>query len=416
MQDHGNAGDALLAALRERLPTLAADVATDLGGGHEGIAAEVVGRLLDLLATGRRATAAELVRVRADGAAAARAARPLAAPIDAWLSAAWVAWEHAVRIAADPASGVAPDALARLGSALLRASDDIAAALADGYTGAERALAARAGAVRRAVLDELLILSGPGAEADGRRPRRAARGGLDPAPPHGLVLVRAARDLDEEGPEAEEVARRLARDPARRPAITRMSAPSRTLTSAGPWRGEGPAPAALAGAIDGAWWAIAAVPGPLAGLPASFAELQDALRVVAACRPPGRVHAVEALALERALVADPALAAAGVAAVLGPLLAPGARNAALLATLAAWLAEGCSVTGAARRLGIAPRTAAYRMERIAALAGPDGLDAIARERFAAALLVRRLLAGAPPGPSDAGAATPAATGAAGPSR
>jgi hypothetical protein len=368
------------------------------------MAAEVVGRLLDLLSTGRRASAAELARVRADGAAAARAARPLAGPIDAWLSAAWVAWEHAVRIAADPAAGIAPEALPQLGSALLRAGDDVAAALADGYTGAERALAARAGAVRRAVLDELLLPSVPGAEAEARRARRAALVGLDPAQPHGLVLVRATRDLDEEGPEAEEVVRRLARDPARRPALVSVRDGALVLVVAGPWRGEGPAPVALAGAIDASWWAIAAAPGPIAGLPAAYADLQDALRVVPACRPPGRVHPVAELALERALVADPALAAAGAAAVLGPLLAPGTRNAALLATLEVWLAEACSVAAAARRLGIAPRTAAYRLERIAAIAGPDGLDAAARERMSAALLVRRLLGGTP---SDAPAGTPA---------
>lgn len=397
MHDRGKNSEALLAALRDRLPTLAADVAADLGGGAEEMAAEVVGRLLDLLATGRRASAAELARVRADGAAAARAARPLAGPIDAWLSAAWVAWEHAVRIAADPATGIAQEALAQLGSALLRAGDDVAAALADGYTGAERALAARAGAVRRAVLDELLIPSGPGAEAEARRARRAALVGLDPAHPHGLVLVRADGDLDEEGPEAEEVARRLARDPARRPALVSVRDGALVLVIAGPWRGAGPAPGALAGAIDGRWWAVSAAPGPLGALPTGFADLQDAMRVVAVCRPPGHVHPVAELALERALVADPALAAAGVAAVLGPLLAPGTRNAALLATLDAWLAGGCSVTAAARRLGIAPRTAAYRLERITALLAPDGLDAAARERLAAAFLVRRLLAGAPSG-------------------
>ena len=53
-------------------------------------------------------------------------------------------------------SGVAADGdadvLGALGAALLRAGDDIAAALADGYTSAERALATSAGATRQAIL------------------------------------------------------------------------------------------------------------------------------------------------------------------------------------------------------------------------------------------------------------------------
>ena len=59
--------------------------------------------------------------------------------------------------------------LGALGAALLRAGDDIAAALADGYTAAERALAATAGATRQAILEELLA-PGRGGAGRGRAP------------------------------------------------------------------------------------------------------------------------------------------------------------------------------------------------------------------------------------------------------
>jgi hypothetical protein len=125
----------------------------------------------------------------------------------------------------------------------------------------------------------------------------------------------------------------------------------------------------------------------------------DALRVVPACGAPGSIVRVASLALERALVADPALAAAGIAAWLGPLERGGRGSEVLLPTLEAWFAESGSVTGTARRLGVAPRTVAYRLTRIARVLGLPALDLGARERLGTALLMRRLLAGTPAGPA-----------------
>jgi len=394
----------MAAPLIERLlrdaSVLAADVAADLGGTLDDTAVEaVVRRFLEAIAAGRRLSATELARLRSDGAAAARDGRPLAEPLDAYLSTGWVAWEHAVRLAqADEGDPARAAELAALGSALLRAGDDLAAALADGYTGAERALAARAGATRRAVLDELLSPAHLGAAGQARLTRRAALVGLDPALPYGLVVARTTMELEEEGAVAEEVGRRLARDPARRPHLVSVRDGDLVVLAAGPWR----SPAVLEQALDGlvaeAWWAASSTPDDIASLPRAYAAALDALRVLPACRPAREIHDAASVALERAMVADPALAAAGIDAWLGPLLRAGRGAAGLLPTLEAWLEEEHSITGTARRLGVAPRTVSYRLERVAALLGRSTLDGETRARLAVALLTRRLLAAWAPGP------------------
>jgi len=74
---------------------------------------------------------------------------------------------------------------------------------------------------------------------------------------------------------------------------------------------------------------------------------------------------------------------------------------ALVATLEAYLSERENVRAAARRLGVAPRTVAYRLERIGRiLVGP--LDPARRLRLAAALFARTLLAPEPRQPGRGG--------------
>jgi DNA-binding PucR family transcriptional regulator len=82
---------------------------------------------------------------------------------------------------------------------------------------------------------------------------------------------------------------------------------------------------------------------------------------------------------------------------LGPLL-ESSRGSVLVETLEAYLGERENVRAAARRLGIAPRTVAYRLERIERLLGVR-LDADRRLRLAATLFARRVLGDAEPRPS-----------------
>lgn len=402
--------------LRERTDRLVADTVADLGPAADPAEiADVVGRLLDAVAGGRRLRATELERLREDGVAAARAGRPLGGSIDGWLSAAWVAWDAAVGLAGEGDA----TALAELGSALLRAGDDAAAALADGYTRAERSLAARAGALRRGVLDELLTPVAAGGAGGERRARRAALAGIDPAQPCTVLVVRAERELADEGPEAEELARRLGRDPSRRPVLAAVREGDLVLIAGGGATLPPGLPAALEAIGPLRWWAAAAEPGPLDTLPARVTDALDALRVIPACRPAGTIVPAAEVALERALVADPALAAAGIERWLGPLRATPRDGDALVATVEAWLTAACSTTATARTLGVAPRTVTYRLDRAARCLGVRRLDAPVRERLSAALLARRLLGGAGIPPAgmampDTPAALAPAAGAAGP--
>jgi DNA-binding PucR family transcriptional regulator len=103
------------------------------------------------------------------------------------------------------------------------------------------------------------------------------------------------------------------------------------------------------------------------------------------------VAAVGDVALERAISADAALARAAVAHWLGPLERSPRTGSELVETLEAWFEAGESITGAARRLHLAPRTVSYRLERIARLLGHQRLEGEVRLRLATALLLRRLV-------------------------
>jgi hypothetical protein len=384
--------DGLTDALRADTPGLAGLVALDVGRGTDARDLEpAVTLLLEAIARGPRPQASTIAALRAEGAAAAREGRPLAEPIDVYLSSAWVVWDRAVELAALNAAGDPAGDLAALGRALLRAGDDIAAALADGYTSAERALAARVGATRRAVLAELLAPhpADPGGQA--RLARRAELVGLDPVLPIGLIVVRGTAELEGDGPVTDAVSRQLARDPARRPSLVGVRDTDLVVLLAGPWRSPDIPVRALDDAPrDDPWWAVSVDPVPLAALPDAHADALDSLRILPGCRPPHSITRAGDVALERALVADATLAEQAVARWLGPL-AVARRGADLVATLEAWLAEGQSVVGAARVLGVAARTVSYRLVRVARLLGVRELDAATRERLVTALLMRRLL-------------------------
>jgi len=362
-----------------------------------GVTAEaaepVVDRFLAAIAAGGvRVGEADLVRWRAEGAAAARDGQPLAAPIDAYLSTAWVAWDHALNVA--PA--VDAQVLGVLGSALLRAGDDIAAALADGYTAAERALATSAGATRQAILEELLDPAAGTAAGTARLVHRVALVGLDPGSMYHLLVIRPDGEPGHGGGFAavlvEELGRRLARDPGHRPFLLSSRGLDVVAIASLVVRGGVAFGDLVAGLLaDQAWWAVTSGPVPLGGLPAAYADAIDSLRVVPLVAPPRGVVPITDVALERALVADPSLAALGAARWLAPMEAAGRGGPALVTTVETWLASGESVVATARALRVAPRTVSYRLARIASLLGVRTLDAEIRARLSAALLVRRLL-------------------------
>lgn len=347
-----------------------------------------------------------LEALREAGAMAARRGEPVARPLDRVLSAGWVLWEAAVR------SGAAEGPhLAALGAALLRIGDAAAAAIAAGHAEAEREAAARAAAARRELLDEILDLPAGDAGAAARVARRSLALGLDPNAAYDVLVADLGRDLGDDDPG---VARLLA---AAEPGPGRFTAPAGVAWADGRTRGLrlGVTPIAgtrsgrlvvvaearwsgwsrltegLAKLADGAWVAVRAGGAPgiaaVAGLAGSaIATLQVAVRLGLR----GRVLDPAALALERLVLGDPVLADSVVAAELGPLLADRRSGRALVETLAAYVATRGNARATARRLGVAPRTVAYRLERVRRLLGRplEGEDLL---RLTAAVFVFRTL-------------------------
>lgn len=379
------------AALTRRLTRLvvsmAHDVARDVGLDAEEAEA-VVRRFLDMVGGGPGLRATDQVRLRQEGAAAARGGRALALSMDAYLSTSWVVWDHALQLRPAPA----PGQLGALGAALLRAGDDIAAALSDGYTAAERALAATAGATRQAILDDLLAPTTADPAAIARTLRRAALAGLDVGSPHHLLVLRAASPGGADAPDelVDVLGRRLARDPARRPHLVGARLADVVVIAPPPWRDGAPFRDVLRD-LPGTWWAVVAGPESLERIGRTYADATDGLRVAPIVRPAGSLTPIDDLALERALVADPELSAAGAARWLDRLGTAGRGSQHLVPTLEAWLGSGMSVTATARALAVAPRTVSYRLDRIARLLDVPVLDAATVARLSTAILVRRLL-------------------------
>jgi DNA-binding PucR family transcriptional regulator len=142
--------------------------------------------------------------------------------------------------------------------------------------------------------------------------------------------------------------------------------------------------------VQAAWVAVGSRPtrgvGTLAGM---YADLVDATRTAQRLGLRGWIPDPEQLALERLLLADPNLAEATVRRELGPLLADDRFGDELIETLQSYFDASENVTAAARRLNLATRTVAYRLEKIESLLGRP-LDGDNDRRLSTALMVHRL--------------------------
>ncbi|HEU0242868.1 MAG TPA: helix-turn-helix domain-containing protein, partial [Candidatus Limnocylindrales bacterium] len=299
-----------------------------------------------------------------------------------------------------------------------------AAAIADGHAAAEREIATRSASALRELLDAILDLPDGDEAGRARLARRAGELAIPLDRPLTVVVADAGRDLQDGDPAVAAVARGLATG------LTSPVGDPRSLGGPLP----GPVVAASAGrlvvlapssrraadlagslAVLGDGWI--ATTTPASGLLGTAAAVREATAALAVARRAGRVATLvpsASLALERALLAEPDLLRAAVEQELGLLLeAP--RGAGLADTMEAYLAERENVRAAARRLGIAPRTVAYRLERIERLLG-GRLDAARRARLATALFARRLLGDGGPASGPGGSASGRASGRSGAAR
>ena len=118
-------------------------------------------------------------------------------------------------------------------------------------------------------------------------------------------------------------------------------------------------------------------------------ELQEGLRVADGIDRRGVIDDLAELGIERLLLSDPDLAAAIVDRELGPLLADPRMGEELVETLQVFFDAGGNRRETARRLHLADRTVAYRLERAEDLLG-HGFEGEAGRRLNVALTLRRL--------------------------
>lgn len=375
--------------------------AQDAGGIDPSLLDGFLLAVLDAAATGRRLRRRELASCAGAGRRAAVTAVALRALIDLYLSAAWRLWRDSPEIAAGDATQVRA-----AGLAVLRATDDGVAALAEGYQHARADLARLQEAARHDVVEALLaggqqameatgpaadlglVLAGPVAVLVARRPggfgdpatavlpgrlESAMRGRHADSQP--LVLIRnglllclfAAPDHAAVSWVREHVATELGAhlgvpgDPGDRDPGTGWRASVSTPRSG---------PAAVRISHDEAVYALG---------------LADRLGL-----DEGVVDAAD-LAVYRVLLQDRPAVADLVLGTLTPLTTARGGAEPLLETLDAYYGTGCVATETATRLHLSVRAVTYRLARIADLLGRDPGDPAERFTLQASVIAARLL-------------------------
>ncbi len=367
-------------------------VANDVGEPAEQVRSAVERVIRLALETGSEGDAATLVEMDSEGAA--REGLLPEQLIDRYLSTLWAIWE--VRA---PATRTRTDLIA-LGDRMLRTADALVAAVAVGYRSVERELIVRNAEARRAFIDELLGVVAVDTSMIGRLRRLSARHGLDPGATYRLVVV-AARTREDDA-QAELLAMRI-RTRLAGPAVVDRARAGVALPQVVAWRGR------VVVLAKASWSGIgrlrdgltevagpdttAVLSPPTTGverLAPAMARLFETLRTAIRLDRRGWIDDPDDLAVERLLLADDALLSTVVDRELGPLLADPRMGEELVSTLQVYFDTGENMRATARRLHLANRTVAYRLERVRTLLGHP-LDGPSRQRLVVALLAHRIL-------------------------
>jgi PucR C-terminal helix-turn-helix domain/GGDEF-like domain len=394
-----------------RLPAAAVLAAADarvrasLLGDYLDVLADVVtppSGLPDGSAAGRRVAPAELRRFRSLGRAAAEAGTSLKALVDLYLSATWRVWPTLPAIAAQ--ADVAT--LRAAGVAVLRASDDVVAALCEGYEEARHARVVAEDAGRRELIDDLLT----GTSDIGTLIERAAAYGLLLEARHIVLVAHADRRFrDGKGITRDVEAGLLTRLEQRAGLL--VATKDGLLVCVVPAEGD-PARAGTTvwsdivatrlGRQAGMRWRIGVsrARAGLGGVRAGFEEARRTVDVATMLDLPDRVVHAEDLLVYQVLLRDRPALEELVTTVLTPLLEARGGPQPLLDTLEAYFATGGVTLAAARRLHLSPRAFTYRLERITELTGHDPRSPDARFALQTATLGARLLRWPPTTPAE----------------
>ncbi len=424
----------------ERARARVRPVATTRRGGERRVRAET---LEDLLAETRRLADAGTLDLpaavavqRAAGGIAARSGMRLVLFLARLAVIRRLVWDRCV----DEQRGgrLDADSLGEMGRWIFLWTEITSLVVTDGYRAAEREILARDAQARRSALEELLGVVASDALTVARLRRIAGRFGLDPDGSYRLVAVAPRQEADptpdragiDEG-DLEVLAGRIghllgsaaagtegAGAGIRLPVVLPMRGRIVLLAHAG-WAGFGRITAALDGTLGGparsgqpkagqprsghdspvrpakpsAWVAVGSpVVEGVESIAGVLADVVDAVRTAADVGLRGWIPDPGHLAVERLLLAQRDLGEAAIAHELGPLLADDRLGPELIETLQVYFDAGENMREAARRLHLANRTVAYRLEKIEGLLGGP-LDDASRRRLAVALLVRRLQGG-----------------------
>jgi hypothetical protein len=385
----------IITAIAGESASLVAGVAADVGESPETVR-PVVELVLRLLLDQPGIPKGRAI-MRLAGAQAARDGIPAERFLQRFTSTTWMIWE-----AAREHPSIDQAVLENVGQTLLRGIDVLVGAVADGYNAVDRETVAHDAEMRRALLEDILSNAPADPVSAARRRRTADRYGLDPDAMYRVVAV-ADRSGDanamlEDGAHA--LGRRL-----RRPSRSGGPTSSFPLPQVVIWRGlvvvlataSWPAadklPQHLGELLGSDWVAVAGEPVMgVEGIAATMGRLTLSLRTALRIGRDGWIAAPDELALEELVTVDDDLLDAAVLRELGAILADGRMGAELIETLEVYLESGQNMREAGRRLHLAPRTVAYRLERIARLLGHP-LDGAAYRRLSVAAFAYRMRQG-----------------------
>ncbi|HEY3754374.1 MAG TPA: helix-turn-helix domain-containing protein [Pseudonocardiaceae bacterium] len=357
--------------------------ATDAGGLDPGLLGDFLDRLADP-APGRAWDRHQHAAFAALGARAAEQGVALAALVDLYLSAAWRAWPRLPAVAGDDAP-----AMREAGRSVLRASDDVVAAVAEGFTAARRAVVLSEASARREFVDDLLS----GTADPAGLLARAESYGLQLAGAHAVVLIDSDAPFREATPVLSDVAAALTGVLGDLDVlITTRDGHLVIVLPTLPADVRDRAVAAMRGAVpDDARLAVGrAYPGP-SGVARSFTEAREAHSIAERIGLTDPVLRAENLLVYQVLLRDRAALTDLIETVLAPLRQARGGAGPLLDTLHAYLGSGGNTTRAAAVLHLSVRAVTYRLDRVAELTGWDPHDPEQRYVLHTAVLGARSL-------------------------
>ncbi len=384
------------------LNSVARGGARDAGGVDVALLGDFLPQVVAAVSACIRFRRSEILQFKEAGKIAAAQGVSLRPLLDLYLSAAWRLWEHLPEVMGAEQD---PSGVVRAGRAMLRATDDAVAALAEGYQLARRDLVLAEISARREFIDDLLAGSSDVAGLI----ERAAGFGLTLAGPHAVAVLRADTPFTDQGAATRMLERVVLGSMADADALVAtkdgrlvvvFAAPDKSavteiidsLTAVLPSQGAS-APVQLTRLADVGSWQIGVgrrATGA-AGVKSSFDDAREALDLGARLGRDLTVLDATELLVYRVLLRDEVAIRELVAAVLTPL--EGARGGAvpLIDTLLSYFGTGGNAARAAREMHLSVRAVTYRLERIKDLTGHDPDDPLQRFTLHTAVLGARLL-------------------------